>query len=57
MAHYLQKVRQVEILQMKTEFLKDQHNNIWLSIIKDIHYRPTRKLMVPICDQQAIKQE
>jgi hypothetical protein len=42
---------------MKTEFLKDQHNNIWLSVIKDIHFREMKKLSVTISDQQAIKQE
>ena len=37
--HYLQKVRHIEILQMQAEFLRDENNNVWLSYIKDVHYR------------------
>ena len=39
MCYYLQKVRQIEVLQMKLEFLKDENNNIWLSYVKDIQIR------------------
>lgn len=39
MCHYLQKVRQKELLQFKAEFLKDENGNIWLSFIKDFHIR------------------
>lgn len=39
MCYYLQKVRHVEILKMKAEFLRDGNNNIWFSCAKDIHIR------------------
>lgn len=37
--HYLQKVRQIEVLQMKVEFLKDENQNVWFSFAKDLHIR------------------
>jgi hypothetical protein len=39
MCYYLQKVRGVEILQMKCEFLRDENSNVWLSYVKDITVR------------------
>jgi hypothetical protein len=39
MCYYLQKVRGVEILQMKAEFLRDENSNVWLSYVKDITVR------------------
>ncbi len=34
--HYLQKVYQQEILQMKAEFLKDENGNIWFYYASNI---------------------
>lgn len=39
MCFYLQKVRSVEILQMKAEFLRDENNNIWFVNASEIHIR------------------
>lgn len=39
MSHYLQKVRNIEILQMKVEFLRDENNNLWFAYAKDINTR------------------
>lgn len=39
MCHYIQKVRNVEILQMRVEFLKDENGNLWFVHAKDIHTR------------------
>ena len=39
MCFYLQKVRNIEILQMKTEFIEDDNKNIWFTYCSDIHYR------------------
>jgi hypothetical protein len=37
--YYLQKVRNVEVLQMKAEFLRDENNNVWFTFAKDIQIR------------------
>ena len=37
--HYMQKVYQVELLQMKAEFLKDENGNIWLYYASGIQVR------------------
>lgn len=37
--NYLQKVRQIEILQMKAEFLRDENQNIWLHYVRNIKIR------------------
>lgn len=37
--HYLQKVYQQEILQMKAEFLKDENGNIWFYYASNIQIR------------------
>jgi len=34
--YYLQKVRNIEVLQMKAEFLRDENDNIWFTFAKDI---------------------
>ncbi len=39
MCYYAQKVQAVEILQMKVEFLKDDHGDIWFSYAGNIHIR------------------
>ena len=39
MCHYLKKVRNIEILQMNAQFLKDDTKNIWFSYANNIHYR------------------
>ena len=39
MCYYLQKVRNIEILQMKAEFLRDENDNIWFTFAKDIQIR------------------
>jgi len=52
--YYLQKVRQIEVLQMKAEFLKDENNNIWLSYIKEIHIRRIKaKFTLNNCDTKG----
>jgi len=42
-AYYVKRIHNVEILQMKTEFLQDENQNIWLSSIRDIHIRRHHK--------------
>lgn len=37
--YYLQKVRNIEVLQMKAEFLRDENDNVWFTCAKDIHIR------------------
>lgn len=37
--YYLQKVRKIEVLQMRVEFLRDQNNCVWFSYAHDIHIR------------------
>jgi hypothetical protein len=39
MCYYLQKVRSIEILQMKTEFLVDENSNVWFAHASNIQYR------------------
>ena len=39
MCHFLQKVRNIEILKMHAQFLKDDNHNVWFSYAYDIHYR------------------
>jgi len=39
MCEYLQKNKNIEILQMKAEFLRDSHNNVWFVHAKDFEYR------------------
>jgi len=43
MAHYMQKVYQYEILQMKAEFLKDENGNIWFYYATNIQGRSRNK--------------
>lgn len=42
MGHYLQKVRAIELLQMKCEFQEDENKNIWFTFASDIQYRDTK---------------
>ena len=39
MCYYMQRVRSIEVLQMKAEFLVDESGSVWFSFAKDIHYR------------------
>ena len=39
MAYYLQKVRNIEVLAMDAEFLKDDADNVWFSYASKIQYR------------------
>lgn len=39
MAYYLQKVRQLEILKMTAEFVRDDYDNIWFTYANRISYR------------------
>jgi hypothetical protein len=41
MCYYTQKVHNYEILQMKTEFIKDEYKAIWFFYAKDIYGRPS----------------
>ena len=43
MCHYIQKVYQYEILQMKAEFLKDENGNIWFYYASNIQGRSRNK--------------
>jgi hypothetical protein len=29
---------------MKAEFLRDENNNVWLSNVRDVHYRVAKKM-------------
>ena len=37
--HYLQQMRQIEILQMQAEFIRDDCDNVWFSYARKIQYR------------------
>lgn len=37
--YYLQKVRNIEVLQMRAEFLRDDCDNVWFVFARKIHYR------------------
>lgn len=39
MCYYLQKVRSIEILQMRTEFLVDENSNVWFTYATNVQYR------------------
>jgi hypothetical protein len=39
MCYYLSKLRAIEILQMKTEFLVDENSNVWFVHASNIQYR------------------
>ena len=39
MCYYLQKVRQIEILRMTAEFVRDDFDNIWFTYANQISYR------------------
>lgn len=43
MCFYLQKIRNIEILSMKCEFIQDQNDIIWLSHVSDILCRPKKQ--------------
>ena len=42
-AHYLQKVRSIEILRMDATFLRDEYDNVWFSHVKNIKTRKCNK--------------
>ena len=44
MAYYLQKVRNIEVLAMDAEFLKDDSDNVWFSYASKIQYRNILKI-------------
>ena len=46
MCYYLQKVRQIEILKMQAEFVRDDCDNIWFTYANRIHYRRIYKKYV-----------
>lgn len=37
--YYIQKVKAIEVLQFKAEFLKDDHGDIWFYYAHNIHAR------------------
>ena len=39
MCHFLKKVRNIEILKMQAQFLKDDNHNVWFSYAHSINYR------------------
>mmetsp|Transcript_19090 Transcript_19090/g.25859 ORF Transcript_19090/g.25859 Transcript_19090/m.25859 type:complete len:103 (-) Transcript_19090:1220-1528(-) len=39
MCYYLQKVRQIEVLKMQAEFVRDDCNNVWFTYANRISYR------------------
>ena len=43
-AYYLQKVRQIEILQMSAEFVRDDYDNVWFTYANKIQYRRCKNL-------------
>jgi hypothetical protein len=43
MCYYLQKVRKIEVLKMRVEFLVDQNKNVWFSHASEIHVRRVRE--------------
>lgn len=50
MCYYLQRVRSIEVLQMKAEFLQDESQSVWFTFAKDIQYRELK-------DRIAIQKE
>ena len=55
-SHYLQKVRSIEILQMKVEFLIDENKNLWFSYAKDIHIRRVKKKNLIMSDPKVMQE-
>lgn len=41
--HYLQKVRQMEILKMTAEFVRDDFDNVWFTYANHISYRRVKR--------------
>jgi len=39
MCYFLQKVRQIEILKMTAEFVRDDYDNVWFTYASKISYR------------------
>lgn len=52
---YLQRVRRLEILRMRAEFLLDDNQSIWLSFVGEIHIRRIRQSKEPIFVQSTSK--
>jgi hypothetical protein len=54
--YYLQKVRSIEVLQMKTEFLVDENANIWFTHASNIQYREmdARLVFAKVDSQKAV---
>ena len=42
-AHFLQQVRQIEILKMMAEFVRDDQDNVWFVFANKISYRRIAK--------------
>jgi hypothetical protein len=52
---YLQRVRHLEILRMRAEFLLDDNQSIWLTFVGEIQMRRIRQSKEPIFVQSTSK--
>ena len=55
MCDYLQRVRRIEILRMRGEFLLDDNQSIWLSFVSEVQIRRIRQNKDPTFAQSTTK--
>ena len=57
MGFFLQKVRQIELLQMSAEFVKDDCDNVWFVYANKIQYRRVYQRPKPAASIYSLDEE